>query len=106
MNLVAKEFIAARHDDDGVLVLSRFTGASRELPDALLVNPYDIEDTSAAIRRAIDMPAGERRERMARMRSHVREQNIFRWAGMLLSELARIPRPAGERQGTAGHRVA
>jgi trehalose 6-phosphate synthase len=101
MNLVAKEFVAARHDDDGVLILSRFTGASRELRDALLVNPYDIEDMAAAIRRAIEMPAEERRDRMARMRSQVREQNIYRWAGMLLAELARIPRPAPERQGTA-----
>ena len=106
MNLVAKEFIAARSDDDGVLILSRFTGASRELPDALLVNPYDIEDTAAAIQRAISMAPAERRDRMACMRAHVREQNIYRWAGMLLSELARIPRSAGERQGTPGNRVA
>jgi len=82
MNLVAKEFIAGRDNDDAVLILSRFTGASRELRDALLVNPYDIESTAEAIHRAIEM---------ARMRAHVREQNIFRWAGMLMSELARIP---------------
>jgi len=104
MNLVAKEFIAARDDDDAVLILSRFTGASRELADALLVNPYDIEDTAAAIRRAIEMPEAERRDRMARMRSLVREHNVFRWAGHLLTELARIPR-ASERQGTAGTRL-
>src|SRR6266581_287865 len=91
MNLVAKEFIAARDDDDAVLILSRFTGASRELRDALLVNPYDIESTAEAIHRAIEMAPAERRDRMARMRAHVREQNIFRWAGMLMSELARIP---------------
>jgi trehalose 6-phosphate synthase len=102
MNLVAKEYIAARNDDDGVLILSRFTGASRELPDSLLVNPYDIEDTAAAIHRALQMAPGERRERMARMRAHVREQNIYRWAGMLLGELARIPRPVGERPGMSG----
>src|SRR5207249_8597493 len=88
---VAKEFIAARDDDDAVLILSRFTGASRELRDALLVNPYDIESTAEAIHRAIEMAPAERRDRMARMRAHVREQNIFRWAGMLMSELARIP---------------
>ena len=99
MNLVAKEFIAARDNDDAVLILSRFTGASRELRDALLVNPYDIEGTAEAIHRALEMPASERRDRMARMRVLVREQNIFRWAGMLMSELARIPRGAPERQG-------
>jgi len=86
MNLVAKEFIAARDDDDAVLILSRFTGASRELRDALLVNPYDIEG------RAIEMAPAERRDRMSRMRAHVREQNIFRWAGLLMSELTQIPR--------------
>ncbi len=105
MNLVAKEFIAARDDDDAVLILSRFTGASRELRDALLVNPYDIEDMSDAIRLAIEMDAGERRERMARMRAQVHEQNIYRWAGMLLSELARIPTPVADRQGTPGDRL-
>ncbi len=102
MNLVAKEFIAARHDDDGVLIVSRFTGASRELRDALLVNPYDIEGTAEAIRRAVEMPVEERRDRMARMRAQVREQNIYRWAGMLLAELARIPRTVPDRQGTTG----
>ncbi len=101
MNLVAKEFIAARDNDDAALILSRFTGASRELRDALLVNPYDIESTAEAIHRALEMAPAERRDRMARMRAHVREQNIFRWAGMLMSELARIP--SGERPSlTAG----
>jgi trehalose 6-phosphate synthase len=91
MNLVAKEFIAARDDEDGVLILSRFTGASRELNDALLVNPYDLEDTADAIRQAVEMEVTERRSRMRRMRLHVREHNIYGWAGMLLAELARIP---------------
>jgi alpha,alpha-trehalose-phosphate synthase [UDP-forming] len=91
MNLVAKEYIAARDDDDGVLVLSRFTGASRDLHDALLVNPYDIEGMADAIRRAIELPADERRSRMRRMRANVREQNIYRWAAMLLADLARMP---------------
>jgi trehalose 6-phosphate synthase len=99
MNLVAKEFVAAREDDDGVLIVSRFTGASRDLRDALLVNPYDIEDMADAIRRAVEMPAEERRGRMERMRAQVREHNIYRWAGMLLAELARIPQAAPERQG-------
>jgi trehalose 6-phosphate synthase len=94
MNLVAKEFVGGRHDDSGVLILSRFTGASRELREALLVNPYDIEDTAAAIRRAIQMPKEEQRDRMSRMRSQVREHNIYRWAALLLSELGRMPQSA------------
>jgi trehalose 6-phosphate synthase len=95
MNLVAKEYVAARNDDTGVLILSRFTGASRELRDALLVNPYDIEDTAEAIRRAVEMPEDEQRERMARMRGQVREHNIYRWAALLLSELERMPQSIG-----------
>jgi trehalose-6-phosphate synthase len=94
MNLVAKEFVAAREDDDGVLILSRFTGASHELRDALLVNPYDVEDMAEAIHRAVTMDSEDRRSRMSRMRAHVREHNIFGWAGLLLAELARIPREA------------
>jgi len=91
MNLVAKEYIACRHDDRGVLVLSEFTGAARELTSAVLVNPYDIDGMAEAIRAAVAMPAEERRARMARMRQAVREHNIYRWAGLLLSELERIP---------------
>ena len=92
MNLVAKEFIAARDRDSGVLILSRFTGAARELREALLVNPYDIEDTAAAIKRAVEMSKEDQRERMARMRSQVREHNVYRWAALLLVELGRMPR--------------
>ncbi|HEY3100552.1 MAG TPA: trehalose-6-phosphate synthase, partial [Methylomirabilota bacterium] len=91
MNLVAKEFVAARDDDDGVLILSRFAGASHDLRDALLVNPYDVEDMAGAIHRAVTMPEDERRDRMDRMRRQVREHNIYGWAGLLLDELARIP---------------
>jgi trehalose 6-phosphate synthase len=91
MNLVAKEFVSAREDGDGALILSRFTGAARELREALLVNPYDADETAEAIRAALQMPPGERRERMARMRETVREHNIYRWAGLLLGELARRP---------------
>ena len=94
MNLVAKEFIAARDRDSGVLILSRFTGAARELREALLVNPYDIEDTAGAIKRAVEMSREEQRERMARMRSQVREHNVYRWAALLLAELGRMPRSA------------
>jgi trehalose-6-phosphate synthase/HAMP domain-containing protein len=92
MNLVAKEYVAARENDDGALILSRFTGASHELHDALLVNPYDVEDMAAAIHRAVTLDPEDRRSRMSRMRAHVREHNIFAWAGLLLAELARIPR--------------
>src|SRR5438132_1543208 len=97
MNLVAKEFVAARDEDDGVLILSRFAGASHELPDALLVNPYDVEDVAGAIHRAITLPVEECRDRMSRMRTQVREHNIYGWAGLLLDELARISRATDRR---------
>jgi trehalose-6-phosphate synthase len=90
MNLVAKEFVSVR-EDGGSLILSQFTGASSELRDALLVNPYDLDGVADAIRRAIEMPAEEQRARMTRMRETVREHNIYRWAGLLLGELSRIP---------------
>jgi alpha,alpha-trehalose-phosphate synthase [UDP-forming] len=90
MNLVAKEFVAARQDERGVLVLSRFTGAARELPDALLVNPYDIEQTAEALRYALEMDPEERKTRMQRMRRVVREHNIYRWAGALIAELCEV----------------
>ena len=90
MNLVAKEFVAARHDDQGVLVLSRFAGASHELADALIVNPYDVEDTSQALHRALEMSPEERGIRMQRMRAVVKERNIYRWAGSLIGELCAI----------------
>ena len=91
MNLVAKEFISVRDDEDGALILSQFTGASSELRDAILVNPYDMDGMAEAIRNAVAMSPDERRARMARMRQAVREHNIYRWAGLLLSELERIP---------------
>jgi trehalose 6-phosphate synthase len=90
MNLVAKEFVAARSDNDGVLILSQFTGASRELHDALLVNPYDVEQVAEAIRRALEMQPEERHARMVRMRQTVKEHNVYRWAAELISELADI----------------
>jgi trehalose 6-phosphate synthase len=97
MNLVAKEYVAAQDDDEGSLILSRFTGASRELRDAWLVNPYDMEDMAAAIHDALTADPDERRSRMSRLRSHVREYNIYGWAGMLAAELARIPQPSLQR---------
>ncbi len=90
MNLVAKEFVAARHDEDGVLVLSRFAGASHELTDALTVNPYDTVELANAVQMALEMHPEERRRRMRRMRAYVREHNIYRWAGTLVTELSDI----------------
>jgi alpha,alpha-trehalose-phosphate synthase [UDP-forming] len=90
MNLVAKEFIATRRDELGVLILSCFTGAARELQDALPVNPYDIDQTAEAIRIALEMPPEEKRARMQRMRRHVREHNVYRWAGNLIAELCEV----------------
>jgi trehalose 6-phosphate synthase len=90
MNLVAKEFVAARDDEDGVLVLSQFTGASRELKDAVIVNPYDIEEMADAIFLAIGMEPAERSGRMRRMRANISEYNVFRWAGRMITELARL----------------
>src|ERR1019366_4215958 len=90
MNLVAKEFVAARDDDDGVLVLSKFTGAAIELVDALLVNPYDIEGVAEAIHRGLEMDPGERRMRMQRMRRHLMEHNVYRWAANILGDLREL----------------
>jgi trehalose-6-phosphate synthase len=97
MNLVAKEYVAAQDDDEGSLILSRFTGASRELRDAWMVNPYDVEDMAAAIHDAVTADPEERRSRMSRLRSHVREYNIYGWAGMLAAELSRISQPSLQR---------
>ncbi len=90
MNLVAKEFIISRHDNGGVLILSQFAGASRELKDSVIVNPYDIEEMADAIKFALTLDPSERRERMQRMRNVVKEHNIYRWAGKLIAELSRV----------------
>ncbi len=107
MNLVAKEFVAARTDEDGVLVLSRFTGAATELQDALLVNPYDISGVAEAIHRGLQMPQAERHDRMTRMRRQVMEHNIYFWASSILGDLRELriekqdePTPA-KRSGLA-----
>jgi len=97
MNLVAKEFVAARQDEQGVLILSRFAGASNELADALIVNPYDTEELASSIHHALEMSPEERRLRMRRMRATVRERNIYRWAGSLIGELCAV-RTAGSRR--------
>jgi trehalose 6-phosphate synthase len=90
MNLVAKEFVASRDDEQGVLILSRFTGAARELRDAVLVNPYDIERTADAIRYALELEPEERTARMQRLRKVVKEQNIYRWAANLIGDLCDV----------------
>jgi trehalose-6-phosphate synthase len=92
MNLVAKEFIAARDDERGVLILSQFTGAARELHEALIINPYHIEQGAEALYRALTMPEIEQRERMRSMRTLVRDFNVYRWAGRMLLDAARLRR--------------
>jgi len=90
MNLVAKEFVAARHDEMGVLILSCFTGAAHELRDALQINPYDIDQTAEAIRLALSMEPEEKELRMRHMRKTVREHNVYRWAGSLIAALCEL----------------
>ena len=90
MNLVAKEFVASRRDELGVLILSCFTGAARELQDALQINPYDIDQTAEAIRVALEMAPEEKQARMQQMRKLVREHNVYRWAGNLIAELCAV----------------
>ncbi len=90
MNLVAKEFVASRDDERGVLVLSQFTGAAHELYEAMIVNPYHIEQTADALYQALTMPEYEQQERMRSMRSMVRDFNVYRWAGRMLLDAARI----------------
>jgi trehalose 6-phosphate synthase len=92
MNLVAKEFVAARDDERGTLVLSQFTGAARELRTALIVNPYDVEETADALYRGLTMTAIDQADRLRSMRSIVREDNIYRWAANMLLDAARLRR--------------
>jgi trehalose 6-phosphate synthase len=99
MNLVAKEFVSARDDERGVLVLSQFTGAARELTEALLVNPYDMEEASAALAAALAMPIDEQRARMRAMRSFVGHFNVYRWAGKMLVD-AELVRRRGRFRGS------
>ena len=101
MNLVAKEFVTARDDEQGVLVLSEFTGAARELTDAVLVNPFDVDRLATGLHAALTMPPAERQRRMRRMRAQVADHNIYRWAGTMLSEASKLmdhgPRPTAAR---------
>jgi alpha,alpha-trehalose-phosphate synthase [UDP-forming] len=90
MNLVAKEYAAARDDEEGVLVLSQFAGASRDLKSALLINPYSAEETSSALHVALTMPKSEQRRRMKAMRTAIRNYNIYRWSAELIKSLSQL----------------
>ena len=90
MNLVAKEFIAARDDEHGVLMLSHFAGASRELAEALIINPYDAHATGEVLHSALTMPESEQYERMRLMRAYVSSRNVYRWAGRMLLDASRL----------------
>jgi trehalose 6-phosphate synthase len=92
MNLVAKEFVSSRDDERGALILSQFTGAARELPEALIVNPYDADQCAAALHLALTMPAGEQRARIRLMRGLIQEFNVYRWAGRMLIDAAGMRR--------------
>jgi trehalose 6-phosphate synthase len=104
MNLVAKEFVAARDDNEGVLVLSSFTGAARELSEALIVNPFDVGEMAQALDTALRMPEVEQRERMTLMRQQVREQNVYRWAARMMIDAARLRQGERIRDMAADHR--
>jgi len=109
MNLVAKEFVAARELEDGVLILSRFAGAAGELVEALIVNPYHIDQTAEALHQGLTMHPAEQRERMRSLRERVQDFNIYRWAGRMLLDACeerqreklrdRIERATGQPQG-------
>src|SRR5690606_4564990 len=92
MNLVAKEFVAAHEDERGVLVLSQFTGAARDLTEALIVNHYDLRQATQALDTALRMPEDKQRERMQSMRKLVSEFNVYRWAGRMLVDAAELRR--------------
>jgi trehalose 6-phosphate synthase len=93
MNLVAKEFVASRADNDGVLILSQFTGSARELSDAIQVNPFAVQELADAMYHAVEMLPAERARRMQRMREHIERHNVFRWGGKVLSELLKFDFP-------------
>ena len=106
MNLVAKEYVACRFEDNGALVLSEFAGAARELAEAVIINPYDGEAFADAFHLALTMPPDEQRDRMRLMRSIVREFNVYRWAGrMLLDAAAMRERGRFSADETLGGRV-
>ncbi|GAA2726432.1 alpha,alpha-trehalose-phosphate synthase (UDP-forming) [Cellulomonas aerilata] len=101
MNLVAKEYVAARSDDRGVLVLSEFTGAADELAGAVMVNPHDIDGMKDRIVAAVEMDTREQRKRMRRLRRRVLEDDVAKWSQSFLSVLTSVPAPAGGTDGPA-----
>jgi len=103
MNLVAKEFLAARSDEQGVLILSQFTGAARELRDALIVNPYDTDQVAESLRFALEMPAEERQARMQRMRKNIKENNVYGWAANLITELSDLRLASDQTEQPSEH---
>jgi trehalose 6-phosphate synthase len=104
MNLVAKEFVASREDERGVLILSTFAGAAHELSDALLINPYDVQQLAVSLHQALEMIEEQQAARMAHLRANVHEHNVYRWAANLLSDLTEIRIEVAER--TESHPVA
>ena len=93
MNLVAKEYIASKNDLSGTLILSKFTGAARELNDAIQINPYSPEEFADSIKLAADMPPPEKERRMENMRKIITDNNIYKWAGSIITELTTIKKP-------------
>jgi trehalose 6-phosphate synthase len=106
MNLVAKEYLVARSDEDGMLILSKFTGAAVELRDALIVNPYDIDGVAEAMHRALEMEYDERKLRMGRMRRQVMEHNVYRWAASILGDLRDLHIEIPEAPSGSPHETA
>ena len=112
MNLVAKEFVAAREDEQGVLLLSTFAGASKELLESLIVNPYDAAMMGEALLQALTMAQAEQSQRMRRMREIVRDNNVYRWAGSMLLDAARlrkriaVDRAVGASQAAPGNVIS
>ena len=90
MNLVAKEFVSANIKEEGVLLLSRFTGAARQLRQAMIINPYAVDELSESIYTALTMSDKEVQARMRRLRESVRENNIYKWAESILRKLSRL----------------
>ena len=99
MNLVAKEFVAARDDETGVLVLSQFAGAAGELIDALIVNPYDVDGVAETLARALELSKVEQQARMREMRKQIAAHNVYNWASEMLADAARFRR--GHAEGVA-----
>ena len=106
MNLVCKEFVAARDDEQGVLVLSQFAGAAHELDAALIVNPYHIAQVAESMHQALVMPKVEQRRRMSALRNTVKSANIYRWAGNILTDAAAVRRAVAPHAARAGRKSA